>query len=91
MDEQPHICHHPAWIVYDECGRSVAGGKPGPAEMVSCECGQNVHCPVCGFGWDIQSCECHRALNTFWADIFEPRNDSTSSVYEGQLIWAGGI
>lgn len=32
--------------------------KPEPAEMIGCECGQNMGCPVCGWGWGTYPCRC---------------------------------
>jgi len=34
--------------------------KPEPCEMVTCACGQNASCPVCGFGWGGVPCGCIR-------------------------------
>lgn len=32
--------------------------KPEPRTMITCACGQNASCPVCGYGWGTAPCEC---------------------------------
>jgi hypothetical protein len=29
-----------------------------PCEMVTCACGANASCPICGYGWGNVPCEC---------------------------------
>ena len=30
-----------------------------PCEMDACACGLNTTCPICGYGWGTDKCECH--------------------------------
>ena len=34
--------------------------RPEPCEMLTCECGQNATCPICGYGWGGLPCGCSR-------------------------------
>ena len=45
------ICNHPELTMLGQLGSE-------PCEMITCECGQNASCPVCGFGWGGLPCGC---------------------------------
>lgn len=49
----PIMCNHPGWWPRD---------KPKSAEMTGCRCGQNMSCPVCGYGCGSSPCRCDEPL-----------------------------
>lgn len=52
MKEKP-ICYH-NFLVPTDWNQP----KPEPCEMITCECGKNAGCPVCGWGWGQYPCDC---------------------------------
>jgi|ERR1035437_585395 hypothetical protein len=53
---KPNICYHPELRPTD-----WNQPKPEPCEMlVTCECGANQMCPVCGYGFGSYPCPCTR-------------------------------
>jgi len=55
MNNKIPICCHPELIP-----TQWNQPKPEPCEMITCECGQNAYCPVCGCGWGSVPCGCDR-------------------------------
>ena len=53
MPDNKPLCNHPELQPTD-----FNQEKPEPAEMITCECGKNATCPVCGFGWGNIPCDC---------------------------------
>jgi hypothetical protein len=43
----------------DHLGGHWADEKP--CEMNACDCLRNAICPVCGYGWSTDNCECNQA------------------------------
>jgi hypothetical protein len=53
---KPTICYHPELRPTD-----WNQPKPEPCEMIlTCECGENQTCPVCGYGHGNYPCTCMR-------------------------------
>jgi len=68
------ICSHPELIP-----NQWEQKRPEPSEMISCGCGANVSCPVCGYGWGTYPHtdeECHkRAFNNRLTESIEKYRD----------------
>jgi hypothetical protein len=49
------LCYHPTM-------RPTAWNqqKPEPCEVITCKCGENEYCPVCGHGRGSYPCTCMR-------------------------------
>jgi len=63
------MCYHPELIP-----TAWNQPRPEPTEMVySCECGENYHCPVCGFGAATYPCSCmrERGLRAWYEETSE--------------------
>lgn len=57
--------------------------KPEPAEMYGCECGANMHCPVCGWGRGSWPCKCRPSvIDEYRAGRTRPLKEFVSELEE---------
>ena len=67
---KPIMCYHPN-LVPTQWNQS----KPKPCKVITCRCGENQSCPICGWGQGSWPCNCMKE------DVLE------RSITENAAVW----
>jgi len=79
------LCYHPE---YGKFNAFLRRGTSEPCNMIKlCDCGANVSCPACGWGYGAMPCACLPApKQTFWSHDLSLDNSRALQLTERVLF-----